>query len=76
MPGFNQMGPIGQGPMTGRKMGKCTNFGAKFKNNNNSDENVNEANVLIGQGRGRRFNNDELLMGRGFRHRNRFRGGF
>ncbi len=28
MPGFNQKGPTGQGPMTGRKMGKCTNFGA------------------------------------------------
>lgn len=27
MPGFNQKGPMGEGPMTGRKMGKCTNFG-------------------------------------------------
>jgi hypothetical protein len=23
MPGFNQTGPGGQGPMTGRRMGKC-----------------------------------------------------
>lgn len=23
MPGFNQTGPAGQGPMTGRGMGKC-----------------------------------------------------
>lgn len=23
MPGFNQTGPIGKGPMTGRRMGKC-----------------------------------------------------
>ncbi len=23
MAGFNQTGPIGQGPMTGRRMGKC-----------------------------------------------------
>ncbi len=28
MPGFNQNGPAGQGPMTGQKRGKCTNFGA------------------------------------------------
>lgn len=23
MPGFNQTGPVGQGSMTGRRMGKC-----------------------------------------------------
>jgi len=23
MPGFNQQGPMGQGPMSGRKMGEC-----------------------------------------------------
>jgi len=34
MPGFNQTGPMGQGPMTGRKMGRCTNFGAKQKEQN------------------------------------------
>ncbi|HZJ74169.1 MAG TPA: DUF5320 domain-containing protein [Perlabentimonas sp.] len=28
MPGFNQQGPAGQGPMTGRRMGRCTNYGA------------------------------------------------
>ena len=28
MPGLNQKGPMGQGPMTGRRMGRCTNFGA------------------------------------------------
>lgn len=31
MPGFNQTGPMGQGSMTGRRMGKCTNFGANKK---------------------------------------------
>ncbi len=25
---FNQTGPMGQGPMTGRRIGRCTNFGA------------------------------------------------
>lgn len=31
MPGLNQKGPMGEGAMTGRRMGKCTNFGAKAK---------------------------------------------
>jgi hypothetical protein len=29
MPGFNKTGPLGQGPMTGRRMGACTNYGNK-----------------------------------------------
>ena len=32
MPGFNRKGPMGQGSMTGRRMGKCTDFGAKINN--------------------------------------------
>ena len=28
MPGLDRKGPQGEGPMTGRKAGKCTNFGA------------------------------------------------
>ena len=28
MPGLDHKGPQGEGPMTGRKAGKCTNFGA------------------------------------------------
>ncbi len=28
MPGLDHRGPQGEGPMTGRKAGKCTNFGA------------------------------------------------
>ena len=31
MSGFNQKGPMGQGSMSGRKMGKCTNFGTNVK---------------------------------------------
>jgi len=31
MSGFNQKGPLGQGSMSGRKMGKCTNFGTNVK---------------------------------------------
>lgn len=46
MPGFNQKGPMGEGPMTGRKMGKCTNFGAK---NVGSVEEPTDENLVIGR---------------------------
>ena len=32
MPALNQRGPMGEGPMTGRKMGRCTNYGTALKN--------------------------------------------
>lgn len=82
MPGYNQTGPMGQGPMTGRRMGRCTNFGANLKNQNTeTKENTNEnfpENFLgrefgfrhgmgFGRGRGRR--------GWGMGRQNRFRGG-
>ena len=41
MPGLNKMGPMGQGPMTGRKMGRCTNFGAN-KEQPSQENNVHE----------------------------------
>lgn len=28
MPGLDQTGPLGKGSMTGRRAGRCTNFGA------------------------------------------------
>lgn len=31
MPRFDQTGPVGRGPMTGWKMGRCTNYGARRK---------------------------------------------
>ncbi len=48
MPGFNQKGPKGEGPMTGRKMGKCTDFGANQKGS--TEENLD----LVGRGLGLR----------------------
>jgi hypothetical protein len=58
MSGLNQTGPMGQGAMTGRKMGKCTNFAAK--NEKVNDSNLNEADTVkttnqkqgLGQGQG------------------------
>ena len=65
MPNLNQKGPMGEGPMTGRRMGRCTNYVAR-RNNQTTQENENRENPIIdivqeqrqGLGRGRR-------MGRG-----------
>ena len=77
MPGLNQTGPMGQGPMTGRRMGRCTNLDANASNqtetprddaNENRPENVQARGFGLGRGRGRR--------GFGMGQQNRFRGGF
>lgn len=59
MPNLDQTGPLGQGPMTGRRMGRCTNYGAYKQNTNfNNDRNENQLddfqtqNYLKGYGRG------------------------
>lgn len=84
MPGFNQTGPFGQGPMTGRKMGRCTNFGSKLRNNDKADEgfsNEMDKNISTAQGNGFRhgFGNGRGRGGRGkgfgMGRQNRFRGG-
>ena len=76
MPGFNQTGPMGQGPMTGRRMGRCTNFGANLKNQASAtDENANE-NILENiQERGFGFARGRGRRGFGMGRQNRFRGG-
>lgn len=79
MPGFDQKGPTGQGPMTGRRMGKCTNYGAR-KNFSETAENENDVKSNpedapargFGFGRGKGFGRGMRGMGR----QNRFRGGF
>ena len=77
MPGFNKTGPVGQGPMTGRRMGRCTNFGASKKDNEStSSENRTEREPENLTGRGFGFGRGSGFRGRGLRFRNRFRGGF
>lgn len=75
MPGFNQKGPMGQGPMSGRRMGKCTNFGANL-NNQNAEAKVgttdNAPEVFQGRGLGRGRGHRSFGLGQ----QNRFRGGF
>ncbi len=75
MPGFNRRGPMGQGPMTGRKMGKCTDFGAKInKEEITSDEDQNQKQPENFQGRGFGFRGKRGGRGMGFQ--NRYRGEF
>jgi len=83
MPGFNQKGPMGQGPMTGRRMGRCTDFGESLKGQISTKAEVetkdsglvNQAGfpgrgLGFGRGRGRGG------TGRGMGRQNRFRGSF
>ncbi len=77
MPNFDQRGPAGEGPMTGRKMGRCT--GIICSPSNQQDAEVSG----VFQGRGRRkdgggrghgFGLRVCARGRGTGRRNRFRG--
>jgi hypothetical protein len=43
MPGLNRKGPMWEGPMSGRKMGRCTNFGANLKDRPVADSEKEEA---------------------------------
>lgn len=57
MSNFNQKGPIGEGPMTGRRMGRCTNYGVArreqiIKDNENMERPVSENFPEQGFGRG------------------------
>ena len=81
MPGFNRKGPDGEGPMTGRKMGRCTNFGEALKaTDTNNTEPEDDSGEGFGRGLGRgRGRGPGIGRGRGFRrgfgNQNRFRGG-
>jgi hypothetical protein len=84
MPGFNQTGPMGQGSMTGRRMGRCTNFGANLKNqttleNENPDKGLSENQPESGFGYGRGqcfgFGRGRGGSGRGMGRQNRLRDG-
>lgn len=90
MPGLDQTGPMGQGSMTGRRMGRCTNFSANVKEQNSSEtekpqenlpENFSGMGWGFGRGRGFGFGRGRGAgfgwgRGRGMGRQNRFRGGF
>lgn len=72
MSGLNQTGPMGQGAMTGRKMGKCTNFGARNQSANadNATENTPINEQGLGRGMGRGLGRGQGGMGMGRRKQN------
>ena len=42
MPRFNQKGPNNEGPMTGRGIGRCTDFGARGMNRSENQSDNDE----------------------------------
>ena len=76
MPGFDKSGPQGQGSMTGRKIGRCTNFGQPNSKEETSQNSNNEQfrepdQVGFGQGM-RRGMQGGRGRGRGFGRRGGF----
>lgn len=72
---------MGQGSMTGRRMGRCANREENLKNdtailNENANENANENMPENFQGRGFGFGRGRGRRGLGIGRQNRFRGGF
>ena len=55
MPGFDQTGPEGQGSMTGRRMGRCTDYGRNLKrkeNDSSGEQNEKTTGNFPGRGFG------------------------
>ena len=78
MPGIDQTGPMGQGPMTGRRMGHCTNYGANQKKEISTpagDKDDDQVNEFPGRGFGFGWRRGRG-RGRGMGRQNRFMGGF
>ena len=75
MPGLNRRGPLGEGPMTGRRMGRC-NPDNKGKTDDeilqNKDSSLEPEQRL---GRGLGLGRGQGGPGRGLGRQNRFRGG-
>jgi len=76
MPGLNQTGPMGQGPITGRRMGSCKAIGTNPKSQNlvhseNPDQNLH----VNFAGRGFGFGWNRCGRSRDMGLQNRFRGG-
>lgn len=69
MPGLDRKGPEGEGPMTGRRMGRCTNFGDALKDKDTTDNPnaENQQTGWFGRGLGRGFGRGRGRgSGRGF----------
>ncbi|MDP3913756.1 MAG: DUF5320 domain-containing protein [Bacteroidota bacterium] len=81
MPGLNRRGPMGEGPMTGRKMGQCNpdNKGKTddeiLQNRSSSLEPGRGMGRGQGLGSGLGIGRGQGGLGRGLGRQNRFRGG-
>lgn len=82
MPGLDQTGPESEGPLTGKKLGRCTNNG-NGRQGLKDDQADNIENLPRGKGAGRglgrrgsgRGRGDGQGSGRGPGRKNRLRGG-
>ena len=75
MPGLNRQGPQGEGPMTGRRMGRC-NPDNKGKTDDEILQNKDSAlEKELGTGCGFGFARGQGRIGRGLGRQNRYRGG-
>lgn len=79
MPGFDQNGPMGRGPMTGRRMGRCmnpdSNTGKQSPTITNNEAKINPAEDTRTNGMGAGLGRGRCGRGQGRGMRNRFRGG-
>jgi hypothetical protein len=50
MPGLDQTGPEGRGAMSGRRMGRCTNYGAAARKKGSDKKEPEEDNLSRGRG--------------------------
>ena len=71
MPGFNHKGPMGLGSMTGRKMGKCTHFGANQQQKTTDEQQTAETVEMTGRGMRRGCGCKQRGQGQGFGRGNR-----
>jgi hypothetical protein len=83
MPGFDHKGPQGQGPMTGRRMGRCTNYGLNIKVKEGTVDPEQDNNITgnypgSGKGMGPGRRGFPRGRGKGLRpgRQNRFQSGF
>ncbi|HKK43122.1 MAG TPA: DUF5320 domain-containing protein [Bacteroidales bacterium] len=77
MPALNQRGPMGEGPMTGRKMGRCTNFRAAFKEKDSNyagEQHEPDNEDIPGRAYGYGYGRGMRGRGRGLGRMNRLRG--
>ncbi len=71
MSGFDKTGPEVEGPMSGRRIGRCTGYGTNFRKSDKS-EYPEDSKESYGR---RRFRFGWRGLGRGMGFRDRFRGG-